>query len=76
MRSNFKDKKDINEGVKQFIADYINAFGTFKLSPDMEFIDRLYGDCFSGGVRFADEVKRSFYNDNAMMNRIESMVFY
>lgn len=73
---NFKEKKEINEGVKQLIADYINAFGIFKLSPDMEFIDRLYGDCFGGAVRFADEVKESFYNDNAMMNRIESMVFY
>ena len=44
--------------------------------PDTEFIDVYYGYCFGGGMEFADEVKRGFYNDNGMMNRIESMVFY
>lgn len=29
-----------------------------------------------GGLEFKDAVKSSFYNDNAMMNRMESMLFY
>ena len=72
----FKDKEKINKGVKQFISDYIERFGEFGIEPDREFADRYYGLCFSGAVKFADEVKRSFYNDNAMMNRIESNLFY
>lgn len=72
----FKDKEEINEGVKQFITDYIERFGEFEIEPDREFADKYYGSCFSGGVEFTDEVKRSFYNDNAMMNRIESNLFY
>ena len=72
----FKEKEEINEGVKQFIADYIDRFGRFGLRPDIEFIDKYYGSCFDGAMEFSDEVKKSFYNDNAMMNRIESSLFY
>lgn len=72
----FDDKQEINEGVKQFISDYISRFGTFQLHPDTDFVDKFYGHCFGGHMEFGDAVKESFYNDNAMMNRIESMVFY
>lgn len=72
----FDDKREINEGVKQFISDYISRFGTFQLHPDTDFVDKFYGHCFGGNMEFGDAVKRSFYNDNAMMNRIESRVFY
>lgn len=72
----FKEKEEINEGVKQFIADYIDRFEKFGLRPDIEFIDKYYGSCFGGTMEFSDEVKKSFYNDNAMMNRIESSLFY
>ncbi|MDE7019193.1 MAG: HAD-IA family hydrolase [Lachnospiraceae bacterium] len=72
----FQDKIEINQGVKQFIYDYWKAFGEFSISPNCEFIDWYYGYCFSGAVEFTEDIKRSFYNDNAMMNRIESMLFY
>lgn len=75
-QEHFKDKEEMNEGVKQFIADYIERFGDLKTEPDREFADKYYGSCFSGALEFAEEVKRSFYNDNAMMNRIESSLFY
>ena len=75
-QEHFKEKEEINRGVKKFIYDYLGLFKEFKLSPDTEFVDRYYGCCFSGAVEFDDEVKQSFYNDNAMMNRIESMLFY
>ena len=72
----FQDKEEINQGVKGFIADFVKRFGRFELKPDIGFIDGYYGHCFGGGMKFSDGVKSSFYNDNAMMNRIESMVFY
>lgn len=72
----FKDKEEINKGVKQFMADYIDRFGDLETKPESEFIDQYYGVCFSGGLQFDDEVKKSFYNDNAMMNRFESSLFY
>lgn len=73
----FRDKEEINEGVKQFIADYIERFGREDVSmmPNPGFGDRYYGSCFGGRLEFSDEVKKSFYNDNAMMNRLESSLF-
>ena len=72
----FRDKEAINEGVKGFISDYTRMFGRLDLKPDIEFVDRYYGCCLCGGMEFSDEVKRSFYNDNELMHRGESMVFY
>lgn len=72
----FDDKREINEGIKEFIYDYVRLFGTLGLNPDRQFVDWYYGFCFSGTMEFSDDIKRSFYNDNGMMNRIESMLFY
>lgn len=72
----FAAKEEINRGVKQFICDYVTRFQEFAIGYDIKFVDWYYGFCFSGAIKFDDEIKRSFYNDNAMMNRIESMLFY
>lgn len=72
----FQDKVEINQGVKKFLSDYVEQFGEFELDLNPDFIDWYYGYCFQGGLEFVEKVKRSFYNDNAMMNRIESMLFY
>lgn len=72
----FRDKEEINRGVKEFIGDYWRLFGSFGLKQDAGFIDSLYGLCFGGGLTFADDVKKSFFNDNALMHRFDSMVFY
>ncbi len=72
----FRDKIEMNQGVKQFISDYINWFGEFDIDLNLGFIDWLYGYFMGGAIEFSEEVKKSFYNDNAMMNRIESMLFY
>ncbi|MCM1236779.1 MAG: hypothetical protein NC489_42425, partial [Ruminococcus flavefaciens] len=74
-QEHFREKEEINEGVKCFIADYAERFGGLAMVPDRAFADTYYGICFGGGMEFADEVKESFYNDNAMMNRIESNLF-
>ena len=72
----FDRKEKINDGVRQYIQDYIELFGCFDLEPDIDVIDKYYGLCFDGSVDYSDEIKSGFYNDNAMMNRIESMLFY
>ena len=75
-QEHFQEKEEINWGVKRFISDYARMFGKFGMQPDTEFADWYYGLCFGGAMEFADSVKGSFYNDNGMMNRIESMLFY
>lgn len=75
-QEHFQEKEEINRGVKRFISDYARMFGKFGMQPDTEFVDWYYGLCFGGAMEFADSVKGSFYNDNGMMNRIESMLFY
>lgn len=72
----FDKKIEINKGVKQYIADFVKSIGDIQLCPECQFVDRYYGLCIKQTLKFSDEVKQSFYNDNAMMNRIESMLFY
>ena len=72
----FYEKKEINSGVKEYIFDYIDKFNKFNIELNIEFIDWYYGNCFNNTMKYTENVKRSFYNDNAMMNRIESMLFY
>lgn len=72
----FKDKEEINEGVRQFMADYMEKFGELGVKYDAEFADRYYGCFFGGAAVLSDEVKKSFYNDNAMMHRREANLFY
>ena len=72
----FEEKVELNRGVKQYIADFVKNFGDIKLRPEYRFVDKYYGLCIKQALKFSDEVKHSFYNDNAMMNRIESMLFY
>lgn len=71
----FKDKEEINEGVKHFMSDYTERFGKTDIQVNIEIIDTYYGECFGGALEFTEEIKKSFYNDNAMMNRIESNLF-
>lgn len=72
----FQDKVEINEGIKDFIGDFIQLFADYDIPLNTEFIDWYYGVCIGGALEISENVKRSFYNDNAMMNRIESMLFY
>lgn len=72
----FSDKEEINKGIKEFMKDYVELFGNYNLKINPKFIDWYYGYCMNGALEIEDKVKQSFYNDNAMMNRIESMLFY
>lgn len=74
-QKHFQEKEEINRGVRGLIWDYIKGFGAFELRPNRQFVDWFYGYCMSGALEFAENVKQSFYNDNAMMNRIESALF-
>lgn len=72
----FAVKEAINDGVKQYIRDcHTNRVEKTDIKL-VKFIDYWFGLCMSGKLDFSDEIKKSFYNDNAMMNRIESMIFY
>lgn len=71
----FASKEQINEGVKSYIREFITSFKDIDVKTDIDFVDEYYRMCFDGGFFFSDEVKISFYNDNAMMNRIESNIF-
>jgi len=72
----FHKKEIINEGVKEFITDYCKVFYDCKSEMSIGFVDEWYGMCFGGTVTYSEEIKKSFYNDNGMMNRIESSLFY
>lgn len=72
----FPEREAINRGVKQFMQDYVQRFGEFGLRANPMFADRFWGCCMGGALEFAESIKQIFYNDNAMMSRIESTLFY
>ena len=53
----FRDKEEINRGIKQFIADYIERFGGLGLEPSPKFVDRYYRYCFGGAMEFSNAVR-------------------
>lgn len=73
----FCNKEEMNEGVKKFIADYIEIYGNIldKIAIRPIGIDQYYGLCMNRGMQLSDTVKASFYNDNRMMHRMESLIF-
>ena len=71
----FQDKEEIFSGASDFIKDFVMSFGLAGLKPAPLFVDSYFGACMDGGIQFATDVTRSFYNDNAMMNRLESPLF-
>ncbi len=75
-QEHFQEKVEIHQGVEDFIKDYVKNAGEFKIPEDIAFVDWFYGYGINGGFSFTEEIKSSFYNDNAMMNRMESMLFY
>ena len=71
----FSSKREINEGVKEYIRYFVKYFKDAETDEDREFADTYYSMCFGGRVAFSDTVKESFYNDNAMMHRMEANLF-
>ena len=71
----FSAKREIHEGVKAYIRDFMEHFKDADTKEDRAFADAYYSSCFEGGVEFSDVVKESFYNDNAMMHRMEANLF-
>lgn len=72
----FGEKEKINEGVKQFVRDCCENKYMKTDNKLIGFTDYWYGLCMSGKMGFTKEIKTCFYNDNALMNRLESMLFY
>ncbi len=74
----FRDKEEINEGIKLFISDMVKYY-SFCLCNKMnvyidDFVDQWYGKCLDN-CTIDESIKRSFYNDNAFVHRGQERVF-
>jgi FMN phosphatase YigB (HAD superfamily) len=74
----FEDRIEINNGVKGFIKDFIEIMkdieiDSLKLRP--EFADKLFGTWIENGSVLSQRIKDSFYWDNGMVQRRESIIF-
>lgn len=71
------DKVEINEGVKLFIKDMVKfhyeRLDRLPIYID-DFVDNWYGLLLKKCI-FSEEVKRSFYNDNAFIHRRQERIF-
>lgn len=72
----FSTREQMNQGVEQFIIDYIKYFGKANIKPNIKFIDQYYGIMMSDKVIIDDGIKKTFYHDNELMGRNESALFY
>ena len=73
----WEDKLEVNEGVQLFISDMIKFH--YKRLDDLNicidnFIDKWYGILLKNS-EFSEDVKRSFYNDNAFIHRRQERIF-
>lgn len=75
-QQHFQEKEETNQGVKNLISDYVLRCKVNSMQSSVGLIDAYYGKCFSDGMDYSDVVKKSYYNDNGFMNRIESALFY
>lgn len=73
---NFSNRVKINNGVKAYISDYFEIAGNDTTGLNCMLVDAFYGICLDGNIDFSEGIKNIFYNDNAMMNRIESSLFH
>lgn len=73
----FKDKVEINEGIKLFIKDMVDfhyeRLDRLPIYID-DFVDNWYGLLLKNCI-FSEEIKRSFYNDNAFIHRRQEPIF-
>lgn len=73
----FEEKIEINEGIKRFVNDMVNFHGERVVGSHIyidNFIDNWYGLLLKNCI-FSEEVKHSFYNDNAFIHRRQEKIF-
>ena len=73
----FADKEEINDGIKEFIMDVNSIFELehYQITEqDRVFFDKWYGLWSDETSCLQEEIKRSFYNDNALVHRESNRV--
>lgn len=73
----FEDKREINDGIKNFIEDMQYYYGNLFFNNEEYidfFVDKWYG-VFLDKTVLSEDIKRSFYNDNAFVHRGEERIF-
>ena len=74
----FSVKERINDGIKEFMVDFWQGMKHTKiteLSIDAWFTDQLFGCWFEGGCDLSQDIKDSFWTDNAMVQGREFKIF-
>ena len=64
----------VNEGVKNFIKDYFCIYKECNMQFDANSSDDIFGTIVNA-IELSDDLKKVFWNDNAIMNRFDSNIF-
>lgn len=70
----FNERFKINEGVKDFIKDYLTIYGD-NIKLDTAFIDFMYGEMVNDNFALSDSLKNQFFFDNALIQRREMKIY-
>ena len=71
----FDDNEKINDGVQDFIRDYVEIYGDLNLKNDPDSIDDLLGVLLNGGVQFTKRIKDKFWYENLFYHKSEEKLF-
>lgn len=79
-QKNFPARLKVNAGVEHYLQDLLKLFDKGMILGDSEFpldsiaIDRWYGIMLDG-MEVTEQVKETFYNDNALVHREQMKIF-
>lgn len=71
----FDKREEINDGVCEFVRDFLILTQNSVLRINEKSIDLFFGEFMKGHVDLSQELKKIFYYDNAIVQRRESKVF-
>ena len=71
----FTERELINQGVCEFIHDFLMLVPDNITNLNELFVDSFFGECLRDHIELSHKLKRIFYYDNAIVKRWESKIF-
>ena len=70
---NFMERELINDGVKEFIREYVEVLNKLRIAsediePDPIVIDKIFGAWFMGDKSYSESIKNCFWHEDGFIN--------
>lgn len=70
---NFMERELINDGIKEFIREYVEVLNKLRITsedvePEPIVIDKIFGTWFMGDKSYSDSTKKCFWHEDGFIN--------